>query len=210
MKNHPYDPSNDLEAISSMMLKGRQAAAFDGKHMCLWGGFSALALGVQYFAEVGDWLPSSVLWLWQPVLLLIICVTLYRGRHSLMHRLRNPVVRTYSAAFSAAALTLLVYALSGLSGGLPDAHTFSVLLSGVMASAFFVMAIVTNIARLLMASVGWFGGAGYFGYKGELQPYDFLVLSGLFFVFVVLPGIYLSARSSRTAATQLSGFANEA
>ena len=194
MRSHKFDPSDDLELVSKMLVKGRRAASFDGIHMIVWGGFSALALALQYFAEVENWLPSSVLWLWQPALLIGILITLFVGRRSLVNRMRNPIVRIYSAAFGATCLSLFVYAIAGLGFGQPNAHTFSVLLCTSLASAFFVMGIATHLRQLLAASAGWWFGTAYFGLKGVVTPIDFIVLSGLLLSCVVLPGVYLTIR----------------
>ncbi len=194
MLTQKLDPDDELEFISRMRDKGRKAARFDGVHMIAWGGFSAMALALQYFAEVKDWLSSSVLWFWQPVLLLGVVVTLFAGRKSLMNRMRNPIVRIYSAAFGAAGLSLFVYAFSGKGMEQPNAHTFSLLLCTSLASAFFVMGIATHLRQLLAASAGWWIGAAYFGLKGTVTPIDFMVLSGLFFSCVVLPGVFLMIR----------------
>lgn len=206
MKTDPFDPGRDLEVVSKMLAKGRKAATFDGIHMIIWGGFGAVALALQYFAEVDDWLPSSVLWLWQPVLLIGIVLTLFMGRRSLVSRMRNPIVRIYSAAFGAACLSLFIFAMSELSFGRPDAYMFSVLLCTSMASAFFVMGIATHLRQLLVASAGWWMGTAYFGMKGAVTPIDFIVLSGLLAVCVVLPGVYLRIRrQGADGANRLDG-----
>ena len=203
MKKRQIDPVDDLEFVSKMIIKGRNAAAFDGIHMINWGSFGAVALIVQYFAEIEDWLPSSVLWLWQPILLIGIVITLFVGRKSLINRMRNPIVRIYSASFSAACLSLFVYAISGLGFGQPDAHTFSVLLCTSLASAFFVMGIATNLRHLLAASAGWWVGTVYFGLKGTVTPIDFIILSGLLASCVVLPGVYLTINSRASKDTNM-------
>lgn len=202
MKNHPFDPSDDLSVVSAMMAKGRHAAAFDGKHMMACGGLSSAALAIQYFAEVGDWMPSSVLWLWQPILLLCVVVTLYTGRRSFLYRRRNSTARIYAAAFGAAALSLLVFAISPMNGTQPDALTFAILLSISLGSAFFVLATITRLRQFAWASAGWWLGATYFGYKGAIDPFDFLTLSALLLIFVALPGLSLHCvrRSRSTSA----------
>ena len=67
METRSFDPEDDLEVVSKMLAKGRRAATFDGIHMIIWGGLGALALMLQYSVEVKDWLPNSIVWLWQPV-----------------------------------------------------------------------------------------------------------------------------------------------
>jgi len=203
METRSFDPEDDLEVVSKMLAKGRRAATFDGIHMIIWGGLGALALMLQYSVEVKDWLPNSIVWLWQPAFLIGIVITLFAGQTSLVNRLRNPIARIYSAAFGAACLSLFVYSVSGLSSGRPDAYTFSVLLCVSLASAFFVMGIATHLRQLLVASAGWWMGTAYFAIKGMVTPIDFIVLSGLLMICVVIPGVYLTVRRSvleRTSA----------
>ena len=195
MKINQFDPNEELDLAAKMLMKGRKAAAFDGIHMIIWGAIGALTLLLQYFAEVKDWLPSSILWLWQPALLISVVMTLFMGRKSLISRMRNPIVRIYSASFGAAGLSLFVYAISGSGSGQPNAHTFSILLCTSLASAFFVMGIATNLRQLLVASAGWWLGTIYFGLKGVVTPIDFIVLSDLLTLCVVLPGIMLKTQN---------------
>jgi len=191
MKNQLHNTNDDLDIVAEMLAKGRNAAAFNGIHMVIWGGISTFALALQYFAEVKDWLPSSVLWLWQPVMLITVVMTLFLGRKALIMRMRNPIMRIYSAAFGAVGLSLFIYALSNLGLEQPNAHTFSLLLCTSLASAFFVIAVATHLRHFLIASIGWWIGTAYFAFKGNITPIDFLVLSGLFLFFVVLPGAHL-------------------
>lgn len=191
MEKQLVNALDDLDYVAEMLAKGRSAATFDGIHMVVWGGVSAFILTVQYLAEVKDWMPSSVLWLWQPIMLIAVVITLFFGRKSLIKRMRNPITRIYCAAFGAAGVSLFVFAFSHMSLQQPNAHIFSLLLCTSLASAFFVMGVATHWRHLLLASVGWWMGTAYFGFKGSINPIDFLILSGLLVLCVVLPGAHL-------------------
>ena len=174
-----------------MMRKGQRAASVDGMHLIVWGGVVSCILCIQYFAEVGDWLPSATLWLWQPIAIILVLISLLIGKRSFINRSASPIIKTYMAAFGIAGAGLLCFVVCSLYRGRPDPFIFTLLLSASLGTAFFIFGVATGLKKLCLAALGWWSGFCYFILKGHLTPIDFITIAILMFFFVCLPGAYL-------------------
>lgn len=188
----------DLALIASMKERGRRAAADDGWYLLIWGAIASSILFVQYFAEVGDWAPSRVLWWWQPVFLLGSLVTITIGRRNRRRRIRgNAIAATYRASFGAAMLCFVVYQLASSTLGHPHPVTGTVLLCGLLGTAFVVTGVVSEIRWLAAVGTAWWILLAYFAARSALVPTDYLVLAAAIAVLVAAPGLRL-VYSART------------
>ncbi len=192
--------ADDLALIESMMRKGRRAAALDGRHLIVWGALLSTLLLVQYVAEVGDWAPSAVLWLWQPLIAVGFLLSLVIGRRAAGRRLGNAVSRTYMAAFAGAGITIILFLLAGGVQGRPDPLASIAVLSGALATACCVMAVATSLRWMGGVALGWWLVLVWFAGKGPLVPTDFLVLSGAAFLLLLVPGVVLVNARGREAS----------
>lgn len=185
------NPESELALIEAMMEKGRRAAALDGRHLVIWGLLIGIALSAQYFAEVRDWAPSARLWLWQPAVVVGFVVSMFLGRRAAGRRTANPVSRAYVAAFAAAGLTIGVFLIANGAGRQPQSLAALLVVAGALASAFFVLAIVTGLRWMWMPATGWWGLLAWFAWAGRLAPTDFLVLAAAALLLLALPGVKL-------------------
>lgn len=185
------DPESELALIEAMMARGRRAAALDGRHLIGWGGLAGLALLIQYFAEVGDWAPSSRLWLWQPALLGGFVLSLFLGRRAVGRRIGNPVARAYVAAFAGAGLTIALMLVASGVHGRPEPLAAVLVIAGALAAAFWVLAAVTELRWMRVPALGWWVLLGWYALRGRLVPGDFLVLAAAALLLLALPGLKL-------------------
>ena len=192
---------NDLIIAQDMMRKGQRAASIDGIHLIIWGGVVSCILFIQYFAEVSDWLPSATLWLWQPIAIILVLISLLIGKRSFVNRAASPIIKTYMAAFGITGAGLLFFVICSLFRGRPDPFIFALLLSASLGTAFFIFGVVTDLRKLCLAALGWWSGFCYFSIKGHLTPIDFITLAFLMFFFVCLPGVYLRFRHPQKPIT---------
>ncbi|MGB3472923.1 MAG: hypothetical protein WBA51_19060 [Erythrobacter sp.] len=181
----------EAELIRSLVDAGRRVAALDGLHLFGWGLFASIMLALQYFAEVGDWLPSNVLWLWQPVALAGFVLTMFVLRRGAGRRLGNPVSRAYATAFCAAGAGLGVFMLASTGAGLPDGRAAAMLLGAAMGSAFFVLTLIARLSWMVWPALGWWGVLGFYSAQGAIIPLDWLRLAVACAIFLALPGAVL-------------------
>jgi hypothetical protein len=181
----------EAELIRALVEAGRKAAALDGSHLLGWGLFAASVLALQYLAEVGDWLPSTMLWLWQPAALAGFVLSMFVLRRGAGRRLGNPVSRAYTAAFGAAGAGLLVFMLASSAAGLPDGRAAALLLAGAMGSAFFVLALTARLGWMVWPALGWWGVLGFYVAQAAIVPLDWLRLAAACALFLALPGAIL-------------------
>jgi hypothetical protein len=181
----------EAELIRSLIDAGRRVAALDGSHLLGWGLFAALVLALQYCAEVGDWLPSRVLWLWQPVAVAGFVVSMFVLRRGAGRRLGNPVSRAYTAAFCAAGAGLGVFLLASSASGLPDSRAAALVLAGAMGSAFLVLAMTARLGWMAWPALGWWVVLAFYASRPALVPLDWLRLAAACGLLLALPGAVL-------------------
>jgi len=199
MSTTDFDAEKDLEIAKRMMVQGRLAATLDGVHLINWGITIVVILLLQYFAEARDWLPSSLLWLWQPLVFAGIVFSLFLGRRSPYRRWNSPASRTYVTAFTATGVSLALYVLFSGLGNRPDQFFLVLLASCLLGTTFFVTSVAIQMPRLQFATVGWWLTFALFCFKGQLVLGDFFILCGAFFLFMILPGFYLRHRRHQLA-----------
>lgn len=181
--------------IRSLVDTGQRMAALDGSHLLGWGLFAGLVLSLQYLAEVGDWLPSAVLWLWQPAALAGFILSMFVLRRGAGRRLGNPVSRAYTASFCSAGVGLGVFMLASSASNLPDGHAAAMLLAASMGSAFLVLALTARLAWMVWPALGWWGVLCFYAAQATLVPLDWLRLAAACVVLLALPGAVLMRQS---------------
>lgn len=187
----------EAQLIRSLVEAGRRVAALDGSHLLGWGLFAALVLALQYCAEVGDWMPSRVLWLWQPAALAGFVLSMFVLRRGAGRRLGNPVSRAYTAAFFAAGAGLCIFMLASTVAGLPDGRAAAMLLAGAMGGAFFVLALTARMGWMVWPALGWWGLLGFYAAQPAMVPIDWLRLAAACALLLALPGAILLREGRR-------------
>lgn len=189
--------NSDTRRLNALIDAGRRAAALDGRHLLVWGLLAAVVLAVQYAAEVGDWLPSRVLWLWQPVALSGFVAAIFLARRGAGRRLGHPVARAYAAAFAFTGAVLLAFMIVSGAGAQPDGFVTMLLLTATLGLAFLAVALATPLRWMALPGLGWLGLAAFFLAQQAVVPIDWLRLSLAFALFAALPGAVLIARAPR-------------
>lgn len=204
MPNAAESAANSLSLIAAMQDRGIRAAAHHGRHLVWWGVSAGLLLVVQYFAEIRDWLPSRVLWWWQPPFLLGAAISLRALYHFPGGRPRgSAITRSYIAGFTAAFATLITYLLgSAIARGHPLPYTTVLVLTAVLGATFVGIGQAAGIRTLRWAGAGWWALLLWYAARGRLVPADFLVLAAAVVALVVGPGIALG-RPVRTDRPRL-------
>lgn len=188
---------NDAHDLEALIAAGRRAAALDGRHLLGWGLAAASALAVQNAAEVGDWLPSRLLWLWQPLALLGFVSAIFVAPRGAGRRLGHPVARVYTLAFAFAGVALAGFLLTADAGSRPDGLITILLVTGILGSAFIALGLVTPLRWMALPGVGWLSLATYYATEQVVIPIDWLRLAAAFAVLLAFPGAILIARASR-------------
>lgn len=184
----------EARMLAELVTAGRRAAALDGRHLLVWGVIAALVLAVQFLAETRDWLPSRILWLWQPVVLAGFIASIFVVRRGAGRRLGNPVSRAYALGFAAAGVVIaLHFGVAALSGE-PDGLVTALLLCGTMGGAFLLVALLTPHRWMLAPAAGWFGLLAFYLSAGEVIPLDWLRLAVSVLLLVAGPGVVLMLR----------------
>lgn len=167
---------DDMRRLNGLIDAGRRAAALDGRHLLVWGLVTSAVLALQYLAEVGDWLPSRVLWLWQPVALFGFVAAIFLARRGAGRRLGHPVARTYAAAFAFAGAVLLAFMIVGGAGAQPDGFVTMLLLTATLGTAFLAVALATPLRWMALPGLGWLGLAAFVLVQEAVVPIDWLRL----------------------------------
>ncbi len=193
MQSTARSAESTLSLITAMEDRGTRAAAHRGQHLVWWGASAGLLLVVQYVAEIRDWLPSRVLWWWQPPFLLAAAVSL-RGLYQFPggRPRASAITRTYIAGFAAAFTTLVTYLLgSAIARGHPLPHTTVLVLTAVLGATFVGIGQAAGLRTLRWAGAGWWVLLLWYTARGRVVPTDFLVLAAAVITLVVGPGIAL-------------------
>jgi uncharacterized membrane protein YjjP (DUF1212 family) len=83
--------------------------------------------------------------------------------------------------------------------GKPDQFILVLLTSCLLGSAFFVTSFAIQMPRLQFATAGWALIFILFCLKGHLILSDFFILCTAFFLFMIVPGLYLMRRKKQLA-----------
>ena len=182
-------PAEDLKLLRRFLERGQAAVRPDAGHLVFWGLALCAGLALQYPAEVLDWAPSAVLWIWQPLAVMIWAGALIRrrGRGPEAH----PTQRASRAVFAAAALAVAASYAGGLAGRMPDGYPTVLVACTAAALAFVVLGALTGRATAWVAAAGWFGLLAWFSWRGRLEPHDFLALALACAALLALPGLLL-------------------
>lgn len=188
---------NDAPDLDALIAAGRRAAMIDGRHLLGWGLAAALVLCVQYAAEVGDWLPSSLLWLWQPLALIGFVLAIFLAPRGAGRRFGHPVARAYTLAFALVGVALAGFLLTAGAGARPDGLVTILLVTGLLAAAFLALGLATPLRWMVLPGAGWLALAAFYAGEQAVIPIDWLRLALAFAVLLALPGAVLIARGPR-------------
>ena len=188
---------NDAHDLEALIAAGRRAAALDGRHLLGWGLAAASALSLQYAAEVGDWLPSQLLWLWQPLALFGFAAAIFVAPRGAGRRLGHPVARAYTFAFGIAGVALAGFLVAAGVGSRPDGLVAILVVTGMFGAAFIALGLATPLRWMVLPGVGWLSLAAFYATEQAVIPIDWLRLALAFAMLLALPGIVLMARADR-------------
>lgn len=188
---------DDARQLNALIAAGRRAAALDGRHFAAWGLISSALLALQYAAEVGDWLPSQILWLWQPLALIGFALAIFIAPRGAGRRLGHPVARAYTIAFASAGAALAGFMIVAGAGARPDGLITVLLVTGVFGGAFVAIACATPLRWTAVPGLGWLAMSAFYAGQQTVVPEDWLRLSVAFALLLALPGAALIKRTPR-------------
>lgn len=188
---------NDAHDLEALIAAGRRASALDGRHLLGWGLAAASVLALQYAAEVGDWLPSRLLWLWQPLALFGFVAAIFVTPRGAGRRLGHPVARAYTIVFGIAGVALAGFLLAAGSGSRPDGLVAILVVTGMLGAAFIAVGLATPLRWMALPGVGWLSLAAFYAAEQVVIPIDWLRIAFAFAVLLALPGAILITRASR-------------
>lgn len=186
----PQDRSaaEDLALIRRMMAAGRRKAAFDGAHLIIWGAVLMLSYLAQYM-QVYDYIPGSSLWIWLPALAIGWTSSFLYGRKECTPSGgANIAVTAYNGAWLAVGITMLLHFGAAVAADVFDSKAITVLACGVIASAFYVISLVTELRALRAVSAGWWLILIYATVQTSYDAEMLLVLAGASALLILLPG----------------------
>ena len=186
---------NDAHELEALIAAGRRAAALDGRHLLGWGVAAATVLALQYAAEVGDWLPSKLLWLWQPVALTGFVLAIFLAPRGAGRRFGHPVARVYTLAFAMAGLALTGFLLKDGLNTRPDGLATILGVTSVLGAAFIAVSLATPLRWMVLPGVGWLALTTFYAAQQTVVPIDWLRLALGFAVLLALPGAVMIARA---------------
>jgi len=186
----------DLALIRKMMSAGRKRAGIDGSHLVLWGAVLAVTFLAQYLMSTGI-VPRFHIEAWVVAIVTGSIASSYLGRKmGPQYCGPNPTLTGYVSAWQAVGLTMVLYFVTSILSGETDNRTISILSSGVMGSAFFVMARVIITKPLYFAAFGWWAIMIYDAQLAEIHVETLLVKSIACVFLVLFPGLFLKRLSS--------------
>ena len=188
---------DDARQLNALIAAGRRAAALDGRHFAAWGLIGSALLALQYAAEVGDWLPSQILWLWQPLALIGFALAIFIAPRGAGRRLGHPVARAYTIAFASAGAALAGFMLLAGAGSRPDGLITILLVTSILGGAFVAIACATPLRWMAVPGLGWLAMSAFYVGQQTVVPADWLRLSVAFALLLALPGAVLIKRTPR-------------
>lgn len=183
---------NDLALIRQMMAAGRKRAGINGSHLVLWGALLSATFFAQY-ASVMKWIPTLNMELWVTMTVVGWVGSFYLGhKNGRSTEENNPTLIAYSSAWFAVGLTMLLFLLATLfSGNNVGPAASTMLSSGVIGAAFFVMAMVLKIRPMFLAAAGWWAIMVYVITADQIHVEILILLSAAAALLILLPGLYL-------------------
>jgi len=179
--------SGDLALIRSMMEAGRRRAAFDGTHLIIWGTVLTLAYFAQYLLVYG-YIPGSTLFIWLPFGIIGTVFSILHDRKRCPQREVDIAVKAYSGAWSAVGITMILHFGFALGSDTLDPKVITILACGVIAAAFYVIALATEVKMLRLVSAGWWIIMVYTTTLKQLDAEILLVLAAASALLITLPG----------------------
>lgn len=180
--------ADDLALIRQMMEAGRQKAAFDGAHLMIWGGLLAAAYFMQYL-QVLNYIPGGSLWIWLPVFAVGWSLSFLYGRKACeTPGGPNIAVTVYNGAWLAVGITMLLHFATAVASSVFDPKAITVLACGVIASAFYVISLVTELKALKLVSAGWWLIMVFATIQPRYDAEMLLVLAAASALLILLPG----------------------
>lgn len=179
--------SDDLAMIRSMMEAGRQRAAFDGSHLIIWGAVLTAAYLGQYLLVYG-YIPGNTLFIWLPLGIVGAVFSVRHDRTRCAQNGNNIAVKAYSGAWSAVGITMILHFGFAMASDALDPKVITVLACGVIAAAFYVISMATEVKLLRLVAAGWWIIMVYTTTLKQFDAEILLVLAAASALLIVLPG----------------------
>ena len=193
--------AEDLALIRRMMEAGRQKAAFDGKHLMIWGAILMVSYFAQYL-QVLEYFGGSSLWIWLPAFVVGWSASFLAGRSDcLVGSEPNIALTVYNGAWLAVGITMLLHFGAAVASSSFNPKAITVLACGIIASAFYVISLVTEVRALRAVSVGWWIILVYATVQKTYNAEMLLVLAGASALLILLPGQLMRRLASERAST---------
>jgi len=188
----PRSAADDLALIRAMMAAGRRRAGINGSHLILWGALLAAAFFSQYASYVG-WLPGLGNEIWIVMTAVGWAGSIYLGRkNGRPCNEHNPALEAYGSAWMGVGITMLLFLFATAFGkGQIGPSAATMLSSGVIGSAFFVMGMVLKMRPMFMAAAGWWAMMVYVIVTPRMEVEILLVLTAAALLLILGPGVYL-------------------
>jgi len=179
--------TNDLAMIRTMMEAGRERAAFDGTHLIIWGAVLTVAYFGQYLLAYG-YIPGNTLYVWLPLGIIGFVFSFRHDRTRCVENENNVAVKAYSGAWSAVGITMILHFGFAMASDALDPKVITVLACGVIAAAFYVISLATEVKLLRLVAAGWWLIMVYTTTLKQLDGEILLVLAGASALLITLPG----------------------
>lgn len=193
--------SDDLALIRSMMEAGRRRAAFDGTHLVIWGAVLTIAYFAQYLLVYG-YIPGSTLFVWLPLGIIGTVLSMLHDRKRCVQQDADIAVRAYSGAWSAVGITMILHFSFALGSDTLDPKVITILACGVIAAAFHVIALATEVKMLRLVSTGWWIIMVYMTTLKDFNAETLLVLAAASALLITLPGQLLKRLANPQETTK--------
>lgn len=179
--------SDDLALIRGMMEAGRNRAAFDGTHLIIWGAVLTAAYFCQYLL-VYDYIPGNTLSVWLPLGIIGMFFSARHDRNRCQLSDTNTAVKTYAGAWSTVGITMVLHFGFAMASDTLDPKVITVLACGVIAAAFYVISLATQVKLLRLVAAGWWLIMVYTTTLKQFDAEMLLVLAGASALLIILPG----------------------
>lgn len=179
--------TDDLALIRTMMEAGRERAAFDGTHLIIWGVVLTAAYFGQYLLVYG-YIPGNTLFVWLPLSIIGTFLSVRHDRNRCQRSETNIAVKAYSGAWSAVGITMILHFGFAVASDALDPKVITVLACGVIAAAFYVISLATEVKLLRLVAAGWWIIMVYTTTVKQFDAEMLLVLAGASALLITLPG----------------------
>ncbi|MBO6504634.1 MAG: hypothetical protein JJ850_04530 [Kordiimonadaceae bacterium] len=180
--------ADDLALIRRMMNAGRQKAAFDGAHLMIWGAVLMVSYIAQYL-QVYGYVPGGSLAIWLPAFAVGWSSSFLYGRNACAHEAEtNIAVTAYNGAWLAVGITMVLHFGAAVASSVFNPKAITVLACGVIASAFYVISLVTELRALRAVAAGWWLILIFATVQKTYDAEMLLVLAGASALLILLPG----------------------